>query len=87
MESIEVFLSRFPELTTEEQLEVINHQWLFANAPQRSRARAVERLRSLLERRSVDARTVMGTVRDVAKDLQNAIEERIATARLAESRG
>jgi hypothetical protein len=85
MESIETFLERLPELTTEERLEVINHRWLFANAPERSRARAVERLESLLERSGVDARTVMSTIRDVAEDLQKAIEERIATTRLIES--
>ena len=82
MESIELFLARFPELTTEEKLEVINHQWLFANAPEHFRAKAVQRLESLFER---DARTVMRTVRDVAKDLQKAIEERIATSILIES--
>jgi hypothetical protein len=85
MESIEVFLERFPGLTNEEKLEVINHRWLFANAPERSRARAMERLEPLLERRAVDARTVMTTIREVANDLQKAIEERIATARLIES--
>jgi hypothetical protein len=85
MESIETFLARFPELTTEEKLEVINHQWLFANAPEHFRAKAVQRLESLLERGGADARTVMRTVRDVAKDLQKAIEERIATSILIES--
>ena len=85
MESIDTFLERFPELTAEEKLEVINHRWLFANAPERSRARAVARLESLLERSGVDARMVMKTIRDVAKDLQNAIEERIATSILIES--
>jgi hypothetical protein len=85
MESIETFLGKFPELSTEERLEVINHQWLFANAPERSRARALERLQSVVERRGVDARTVMKTIRDVANDLQKAIEERIATSILIES--
>ena len=85
MESIETFLASFPDLTIEERLEVINHQWLFANAPERSRARAVARLQSLLERGGADARTVMKTIRDVAKDLQKAIEERIATSILIES--
>jgi hypothetical protein len=85
MESIETFLEKFPELTTEERLEAINHRWLFANAPERSRARAVERLESLLGRSGVDARTVMKTIRDVAKDLQQAIEDRIATSILIES--
>jgi hypothetical protein len=82
MESIETFLARFPGLTTEEKLEIINHQWLFANAPEHFRAKAVQRLESLFER---DARTVMRTVRDVAKDLQKAIEDRIATSILIES--
>lgn len=85
MESIEAFLEKFPGLTTEERLEVINHQWLFANAPEHSRARALERLKSLLERTGVDARTVMKTIREVGRDLQKAIEERIATSILIES--
>jgi hypothetical protein len=85
MESIEAFLEKFPELTTEERLEVINHQWLFANAPERSRARALERLKSLRERAGVDARTVMKTIREVGRDLQKAIEERIAASILIES--
>ena len=85
MESIEAFLEKFPELTTEERLEVINHQWLFANAPECSRARALERLKSLRERTGVDARTVMKTIREVGRDLQKAIEERIASSILIES--
>jgi hypothetical protein len=39
----------------------------------------------LVERRGVDARTVMKTIRDVANDLQKAIEVRIATSILIES--
>lgn len=85
MESIETFLEKLPGLTREEKLEVINHQWLLTNAPERSRARAIERLRSLLERSALDAPTAMATIRDVARDLQRAIEEQIAAVRLTAS--
>ena len=85
MDSIEAFLEKFPGLTTEEKLEAINHQWLFANAPERSRERAVARLDALLERGGADPRTVMTTMRDVALDLQKAIEEQIASLRLTGS--
>jgi hypothetical protein len=82
MDNIETFLEKFPGLTTEEKLEAINHQWLFANAPERARERAVQRLDALLERGGPDSRLVMTTMRDVAEDLQKAIEERIASLRL-----
>jgi hypothetical protein len=85
MESIETFLEKLPELTREEKLEVINQQWLFTNAPERSRARALERLDFLLERSELDAPTAMAEIRDVAKDLQRAIEEQIAALRLMAS--
>jgi len=85
MDSIDVFLEKFPELTTEEKLEAINHQWLFANAPERSRERAVARLDALLARGGTDTRMVMTTMRDVANDLQKAIEERIASVKLTGS--
>ena len=85
MDSIDTFLDKFPGLTTEERLEAINHQWLFANAPERSRERAVARLDALLARGGADTRMVMTTMRDVAKDLQKAIEERIASLRLTGS--
>lgn len=78
MESIEAFLEKLPGLTREERLEVINQQWLLTNAPERSRARAMKRLDVLLERSPLDARAIMATLRDVAKDLQRAIEEEIA---------
>lgn len=84
MENIETFLQSFPGLTTEEKLEAINNQWLFENAPERSRERAVERL-DALARDGADTRMVMTTMRDVAKDLQKAIEARIASIRLTES--
>ena len=85
MESLETFLAKFPGLTTDEKLEAINHQWLFANAPECSRERAVARLDALLERGGADSRMVMTTMRDVAEDLQKAIEERIASLRLTGS--
>jgi hypothetical protein len=85
MESIETFLEKLPELTREEKLEVINQQWLFTNAPERSRARAMERLDFLLERSALDAPTAMATIREVARDLQRAIEEQIAAVRLMDS--
>ena len=83
MESIESFLEKLPGLTSQEKLEVINQQWLLTHAPARSRARAIERLGFLLERSELDAPTAMATIRDVAKDLQRAIEEQIAAVRLA----
>jgi hypothetical protein len=78
MENIETFLEKLPGLTREEKLEIINQQWLLTNAPERSRARAIKRLDLLLERSPLDTRAVMATLRDVAKDLQRAIEEEIA---------
>lgn len=85
MEDIETFLEKLPGLTSQEKLEVINQQWLFTHAPERSRARAIERLDFLLERSELDAPTAMATIRDVAKDLQRAIEEQIAAVRLTSS--
>ena len=85
MDNIETFLQKFPGLTTDEKLEAINNQWLFENAPERSRERAMARLDALLARGGADTRMVMTTIRDVAKDLQKAIEERIASIRLTES--
>jgi hypothetical protein len=86
MENIETLLQKFPGLTTEEKLEAINNQWLFENAPERSRERALARLDALLACGvCADTRMVMTTIRDVAKDLQNAIEERIASVRLTGS--
>ena len=85
MESIETFLEKLPGLTSQEQLEVINQQWLFTHAPERSRARALERLDFMLETTELDAPTAMATIRDVAKDLQRAIEEQIAAVKLARS--
>jgi len=85
MDNIETFLQKFPGLTTDEKLEAINNQWLFENAPERSRERAMARLDALLALGGADTRMVMTTIRDVAKDLQKAIEERIASIRLTES--
>ena len=85
MESVETFLEKFPFLTTEEKLEIVNQQWLLANAPESSRARAMTRINSLLESGGVDARAVMKTMRDITKDLQKAIEDRIAKMRLVSS--
>jgi hypothetical protein len=85
MQNIETFLQKVPGLTTEEKLEAINSQWLFENAPERSREQALARLDALLARGGADTRTVMTTIRDVAKDLQKAIEERIASLRLTGS--
>jgi len=81
MGSLETFLAKFPDLSNDEKLEVINHQWLFANAPERARARAMARLDKLLGRTGIDAPTVMTEIRGVAKDLEKAIEERIAALR------
>ena len=85
MQGLEAFLDRFPDLSNDEKLEVINHQWLLANAPARARATAMARLDSLLARTGVDAPTVMTEIRGVAKDLQKAIEDRIAAVRLTDS--
>jgi hypothetical protein len=85
MQNIETFLQKVPGLTTEEKLEAINSQWLFENAPERSREQALARLDALLARGGADTRLVMTTIRDVAKDLQKAIEERIASLRLTGS--
>ena len=87
MESIEAFLARFPQLTAEHKLEIINYQWLFTNAPESARARAIARLDSLLEQTDVDAQTIMKTMRDVTVDLQGAIADRIAKMRLVSSSG
>ena len=82
MDTIEAFIEKFPGLSEDEKLEVINYQWLFANAPESARVRAAARIHRMLQQTEVDPNAALKTMRAVARDLSKAIADRIARVRL-----
>lgn len=81
MEEVRLLLENSPRLSEPEKLEIVNLGWLFAHAPRPVQARAAQRIYSLLGGDHADADSYMRTVREVATDLNRAIDERVERRR------
>ncbi len=74
MKQLESVAMDGPALEKEEKLEIFDLQLLFAQAPEELQARAMRRINPLLEAGRVDSRRLMKTVREVSKELRDALE-------------
>jgi hypothetical protein len=75
MERIDTLMLDGPDLTKAERLEIFRLQQLFARAPKGLQSKAMERINPMLESGRIDSRRLMAVVRDVSKDLREALKD------------
>jgi hypothetical protein len=76
MNEVLLLLQNGPSLTEREKLEIINLGWLFRHVSASCAMRAMRRIAPLFDEKSVDAHTYMSAVREIAQQLQSALESR-----------
>jgi hypothetical protein len=73
MRKVSAFAENVPSLTKEEKLEIFELQRLFAQAPKSAQLQAMARMNPLLESGHVAADHLMKAVREVSRDLRQAL--------------
>ena len=74
MTHLQLLIIRVPGLAIEEQLEILNQQWLLDHAPSEEQRKAVGKIQSLLQTSSREKDLVMSEIRALFGHLQKTIE-------------